>query len=221
MSEQTTNLVKFTVPSGHKAGACAASESMRYATSNVALVPGKPNESGAHANYLIATDGNVLSFLPVEATGNDKPLLLPADSVKANGKETSVEVNGEVRSTNGKKTSVAPLPEQSGLFPAVGSVLPKSGDMTYHACLTLDAELLSKLASAISQTGVVSLFIPMADKGQICKPVIAVGLGGDDNERPIGIGLLMPMTNPKKDYCRQHVENIAGDIPEKTIRFGE
>src|SRR5262249_43914700 len=96
-------VVRLTVPAGHKAGACTKDggrAGVRYATNSVLLVSGAQGEQA----YLASTDGTALSILPVAAEGAEQPQLLPIKAVQATTKGRAVEVNGEVRVTDGKKT---------------------------------------------------------------------------------------------------------------------
>jgi hypothetical protein len=209
MSEVT----KFTVPAGHKPGACAETDS-RYAMSSALLFRGAVGNMG----YLASCNGKVLSILPTHDAGPAKPVLLPPKAVNANGKARDVEVNGEVRTTDGKKTEVFPLPEQEGRWPNLGQVFPQSVDG--YTVLSLDVKHLAALVSAIAADGKVTLLIPPTDAktGQVEKPVVAVGIG-----ETRGIGLVMPMgykaeeVARSKEYFAAHVR----EVPQESLTFGK
>ncbi len=201
----------FTVPTGHDASQCVQKNQGRFALDSVTLA----QRDGK--TFLLATDGHVLAVQPVQcAEPPAKPLLLPSEASKANGKPLTVEVNGEVRITSGKKTSVLPLPEQAGRFPALKDLMPAAEALTPRRVIILDARELANLAKAISVDGHVALFIPEGDR-MVSKPIVVVGM--DENR---GIGLLMPRppNAPEVERVQAHYADIVQAMPLDGIRFG-
>jgi hypothetical protein len=226
---------RFTVPAGHKPGNCVG-ENVQFTMGGALVITadGPGNNGGRNMDYLLATNKKILAALPISVEG-DRPkhvVLLPGESVNANGKPAQVVVNGEVRTTTGKKISVAPLPDQAGRYPAVGQVFPRVCQDAI--VLTLDAQQLADLAAAISPTGVVTMFIPRIPLAKdnapellpVCHPVPVVG--ADDEGRETGIGLFMPLSAelsgqhvnsrivPRLDYLREHVRKL----PQNPVKIG-
>jgi hypothetical protein len=159
----------------------------------------------------------------------EAPIFLPGKSCNANGKPLLMEVNGELRTNNGKKTECQPLPEQEGVFPAIGQVFPSMAEVdASYTVLCIDANLLSKLASAISDHGCVVLFIPPGHEqtGQVDKPIVALGMQ-EKAENPAGIGMIVPMmVNTSNDHGREyiagklkHLAEHKANMPRESIRL--
>lgn len=210
-------MVKFTVPAGHNAGACCQSEKGRYATSDAVVYRGAVQDEKGNANtYVVATDAKTLSILRVDAERPpEKPTLIPEKALAARTRNLTTEVNGEVRTTDGKKTTVMPAPVVEGRFPAFRDVFPEIKKVRKFTALTIDVNLLSQLATAISDAKrIVTLFIPH-DRG-VTQPVVAVGSSDD---LPDGIGLIMPIDNPNRtDNLKRYEESLA-DIPVEPFKF--
>lgn len=212
-----SNAIRFTVPAGHKLENCCAKDGARFALSNVLAF------KGGEQSYLTATNTRVLAVLPISPDGGDfaNPTFLPPKAMNANGKAKRVEVNGEVRTSDGKKTEVYPIPNEEGFFPGIGHVFRKPTEG--YTVLTLNAKLLLDLANAISPDGVITLFVPPNDpkgtgithdnSGQVTGEVYAVGTDSE-TDTPVGFGAIMPVTAERKKmekrrtYLTQHGANL-------------
>ena len=217
----------FTLKAGFKAGACASNGGYRFCPDSV-MACATSNET----TLLIATDGKTLSVVECEGAGPEKPMLLPAKSVNANGSDARIEVNGEVRICSGTgaraKAAIYPLPEQEGRMPNFSEVFPKqmqdTDDYTY---LSIDASLLKQLSDAIAgKDGSVVLLVPPADKtNQVAKAIGVVGIDFDSN--PQGIGMIMPLynsdTSKSTSYIstrRHYFHQMVEKVPIGSQRFG-
>lgn len=221
-SQSPSKVFTFTVPAGRKLGVCCAKETARYSITSALAY-----RAGDGGLCVAATDGKVLSVVPLDiVAGPESPTLIPSAAVNGNGKDKTVEVNGEVRATSGKKTEVMPLPEQSGVYPAFKDVFPDSEALAGYSTLTLNAEQLSRVASAISCDGVVTLMVPSKADYEKGKPIVVVQ-GGD--EVMAGVGLIMPIvdkafkatTDATAAARKQYVSQQIANMPEKTIRIGK
>jgi len=164
----------------------ASTEESRYTLKAVKLdVAGK---------RIMATDGHILAIVPCEVGDKDKDALLSLDSIKQiramqkRAKSVPVEVT-----TNGKATAVgagetAEYELINGTFPNVDAVIPKGGKYEGPCTVSLNAELLLRLAKALQpevdkrNPPVVQLWIKDGNSGVLVKC--------DDN--PEAIGVIMP-----------------------------
>jgi hypothetical protein len=196
-------MFEFTIRPNLNVGACCADEEYRFLATEHVLAAG---------TALYATNGRVLSVLPI-GVGPEKPTLLSADSLKGTTKrEVSISVNGEVRRTAGKTVNCFPLPVMDGRFPPVGQVMPEITDE--YLMVRLNAKQLSDLASAISPERDVVLFIPPGEG----KPIAVIGF--DEGDKPLGIGAFMPLKVPeRREALVTHYNSIVSVMPKDSIRF--
>lgn len=153
--------------------ATAAKSSGRFALSSARVVP---NCDGA---WIVATDSQCLSVAHCGTEGE-----LPEKGMQFPGKAFPA------KKTNGPLEMVAPSEELYGLFPRCSSVFDELPPETIHVCL--DAELLLKVAKALTQRGQRQLGLQLSiDPTGNVKPVVLTPVS-NEQEHP-GIGLLMPM----------------------------
>jgi hypothetical protein len=197
----------FTIPAGHKPGACCAKEDRRYTMKSAVLM------RGATGSFITATDGKVLSVLPVECSAHNAPVLLPPKALDAGAQDKTCDLGKDQlkTTTTGKnhKTSLYPLPKQEGKYPDFKELLPE--DVSHCHAIILDATLLANLASAISPAGIVTLYVPASST----KPILVIGT---DEARPTGFGLIMQMQleeyvqASKLDWYKEQLANIPAGI---------
>lgn len=204
----------FTVPAGRKLGNVAAKDSTRYALNSVAFIPSElrlpsdgPTGEKFDGGHLVATDGKILAVLPVDASGEypGSAVALPCEACNGNGKPLQVAVNGELRMTPvhpkfsskalSAKTTIAPLPTDCGRYPRVGDVFPSVVNNHKVIKLVIDVDLLSRLAGAIGDSPIVTVYMEAKD-GKVCSPLAIVGHTADC--APAAIGVLMPLTSPSE-----------------------
>jgi len=152
----------------------------------------------------VATNGKVAVVLALECQGEppsaDKPLFLPPDAFRGDGKGAIVTVNDEVcvQKLRGK-TEVYDLPSESGRYPDIQGACPP-GDAPYIA-ISLDAQSLMAIAKAISENSVVTLLIP-PDEGM---PVVVLGYRDDCWSDAFGVQMPLRIKHaetPNKAYRR-------------------
>jgi|HubBroStandDraft_4_1064222.scaffolds.fasta_scaffold00070_67 hypothetical protein len=211
-----SNTFKLTIPAGHKLQPCASKEEHRFNAMPHVLALRAGEQS-----YLVASDGRVLAMLPVQVDGEiDKPTLLPAAACNGNGKPTTLDVNGEVRRTTGKKTDLHALPAPdagaSWRYPGFGHVFPVRSELSGYTAIRLDVNKLANIAGAVSADGCVTLLLaPVDDKeGAVIKPIAVIGQSGDGQA---GIGMLVPLCATQdnkanidgaRDYFATHAEHM-------------
>lgn len=211
---------EFMVQAGFKPGALAEEDSRFGGTAHVLCF------GGAGQGYLCSTNGRALAVCPLDKPAPAAPFLIDADAVMANGNTLAVAVRDEVRTQSGKKIGAFVNVPQEGRFPAIGRVFPGNKEVCYeYSVLSIDANLLAKLASAISEDGKLTLLIPLPskDNGQISRPICVIGLACDGvsefNGR--GIGAIVPLSGKPeaivalKDYFVHHKEAL----PMEAIKF--
>jgi hypothetical protein len=145
-------------------------------------------------------------------------MLLPAAALKAPAnKPLEVEVNGEVRASAGKKTSIFPLPEQAGQWPNIKRIFPTAEQMADYSLLVIDTNLLTQLASAISSGRSLALLIPPtnSETEAIPKPIIALGFhDGAEVGGAQGIGLVMPLSISQPGFREWTAEWVAQQVAQ-------
>lgn len=159
----------------------ASQEESRYTLKAVKLdVAGK---------RIMATDGHILAIVPVEVSDGDHDGLISVDAMKAarklqraaKGVPIQANVNGKFSISGAGQSAEFDL--DTGTFPNVDAIIPKfDGPPT----ITLDAELLLRLAKAIETKGYspaysVALWIKDANS-----PILVKG------EQDGAIGVIMP-----------------------------
>jgi hypothetical protein len=221
MSSELTETIRLHLPAGHKPGACAARDGARYCYNGVLLSPRPDTDVEA---LLCATDGQVLAVVPVAvdpvSARVTKPLLLPAAACQANSREVTLDVKGEVRVCDGRKTAAHALLEQEGRFPALREVFPKPEMLAKYNALTLDIGILKNLAAAVSDDRTVTLLIPPANnKGEIVGVVPVVGRK-QGQTTTAAIGLFCPKAvGAGPTPFRQRVAEVIPLLPEKSTGF--
>lgn len=138
---------------------------------------------------IMATDGHILAIVPCEPAEGDHSSLIPLDAMKAirtmerASKHVPVQVttNGKITAKGGGGTSEFEAME--GQFPNVDMVVPKDGAWTLT--IGLDAELLYKLAKAITPKGEGLIVKLQIKDGQSSVKVTTSKLEG-------AIGVIMP-----------------------------
>ena len=133
-------------------------------------------------------------------------------AVAANGSDRKVDVGQEVRATDRKGTNVFPPVSQEGRVPPYKDIIPDT--MGEFISLTVDAKLLTALASAVSPSGKLQILVPPAGKdGSVVKPVCAIGYDGDGAVS--GLGIIMPMAGHTLSDGTKTVNRIRGMLPAK------
>ncbi len=225
---------KFTIPAGLNPGLCCQ-ENLRYDGTRCVLAV-KGIENGL--TYLVATNGRILSVVPIDSPGPDQPTLLPAQAVMTGPGKRGLDEDFEEEFTpqeavveiseNGEEISAAigvkpdhatvwPASKKEGRFPNARFVLPMES-IDGYSNLTINVNLLATLAKAISDGGILTLLIPKADdKGNVGSTLIAVGQ--NDESQLIGIGLIVPMESKNNDQRREYVKKHAAQLPNESITF--
>ena len=160
----------------------ASTEESRYTT------PIKAVKLDVAGKRLMATDGRILAIVPAEVSEQDHDGLIPVDALKEARKMdkaskgiTEIAVNGKFTVNAGNRHAEFKL--ETGNFPNADAVIPKfDGPPT----ITLDAELLLRLAKAIQTKGystnyAVALWVKDANSAILVK-----------GEQDGAIGVLMP-----------------------------
>ena len=179
----------------------------RYSATNRVLL---------HQGKAVATNGRVLTVLPLTGETPPYPCLVEADSIKADAKkDATICVNGSVKRTVAKKVSLHELPEQEGRFPCCGRVMP---DVTGTTILAIDINYLMELAKGISPNRVLYLMLPKAnEQGQIDKPVSAVSYNEDGSA--LGVGVIVPLCGTKGHVstAREDFKAIADTVFQDNV----
>lgn len=212
--------LRYELPARCRLDKVCASEDSRYRLNQILALPNGKDEA-----HLVATNGKILAVVPVGAsTLETEPALLPREAGKAGAKGAKVDVNGEIRVTQGKRIDVHPTIAQEGRFPSVQAVIPDTADSIR---LTLDAGLLADLAGAIAPgTNHVTLYIPQPNEaGDVVGAIGVVGDVGDGaHVVPSGIGAIMPMTTRRQDdetldSMEHHYRAIRSQLPAEAIEL--
>ena len=134
---------------------------------------------------LVATDGHILAAIPVEATSEEqgyvpvKALKTARKKVPKKAKEVEINLNGTVSLPTGESW---PRPTHSGTFPQWRAVLPDPGRPGILK-ISLDIDLLEKLANALGNNHVTLELDPMNANG----PIRVTPYAGE------GSGAIMPL----------------------------
>lgn len=124
---------------------------------------------------IMATDGHILAIVPCEVSPEDHSALISTEAIKqlramqkrAKSVPVQVRTNGKVTATGKGETAEFEL--ATGQFPNVDMVIPKHDG---PATITLDVELLMRLAKAMNTKGsklVVSLYVKDQVSGVLVK----------------------------------------------------
>jgi hypothetical protein len=182
------NATRIPMPSPIHLAACKPGESRRFTFEDVAcyIVPnGKA--------VLTATDGKLAAFVPVNVeipADSRGRIILPHSAVKAckrtrKGPMPCISVNGAAEIPGGTSH---PLPDQAQSFPPVVDVIPSDAQVRKGFTVTLNPELLLKLAESMGSGERVSLVVDPEGK----KPMVVLPANEND-----GVGLLMPIDGSK------------------------
>lgn len=161
---------------------------------------------------LTATDGKLAAFVPAQVAEKEERasgrFIIPQAAVKGCKRTRKVpmpcvSLNGAAEIPGGPSF---PLPDQAASFPPVEDVIPSDEIIGKGFVVSLNPELLAKLADALGSGDRVSLVIDTTAK----KPIVVVA---DDPSAPAGsVGLLMPIYSRDSDSAsvrKDAVERLA------------
>lgn len=174
-------MIQLNIPKDHQAGVCAADEDRHFSYSTALVY-----SSGDNC-YVAATDGKVLSVLPVKVTNKpEKPVKVKPDNLKSN--------------------CVAEEITDGLCWPSFKDVFPAPDKLKDYHTVTIDAKLLLRLTKAVSDNSrLVTLHV---HKRSSEKPLLVFGVDGDN---PPGVGMLMPCTSPTDRS--EHYAKCYADMP--------
>ena len=192
-----------TVKLATNVGKAVCDDGSRYAMASVLAA-----RNGSSAGVAVATDGRCLAICEADVHCADNGMIqIPGKSIAARsaGRDVLVRDNRAEYDAGSKakpKIVVDALPDQDHRFPPVAAILRHERTDERTAWITLNADLLMKLAEAISSKKpgerVVALGVKL-DKtydGTECayttKPIIVEPVGDHDG---MSAGLLMPAGN--------------------------
>lgn len=157
---------------------------------------------------LTATDGKLAAFVPAQVAEKEERasgrFIIPQAAVKGckrtrKGPMPCVSLNGAAEIPGGPSF---PLPDQAASFPPVEDVIPSDEIIGKGFVVSLNPELLAKLADALGSGDRVSLVIDATAK----KPIVVVASG----TAPEGaVGLLMPVDSESASVRKDAVERLA------------
>jgi hypothetical protein len=187
---QTTTVHSVTY--SHPVGVAAARDSSRFA---ISAVLAHPNAAAPERGHVVATDGKVLA-LARALVDLPAPMLVPPSSLshaptkKQPTQRLSVDPNGGTAID--ARSKLHHLPEQGRNFPPFADLFKVNGD---YLRVTLNAELLATLASALSDTTSgesirATLCIPINPTRSDIAAGRAIIVATDSAD---SVGLLMPM----------------------------
>jgi hypothetical protein len=190
MSEITA---KFEI--GSPIGLAAAKEDSRYRMSRVGVYP-----VAEKIGIAVATDGKVLAATTVNTELLNGPTFIPG---KFASKPGSFALNGEWRREQkqgrGRVKVEVSDPCDEGRFPPFKSVLKEASTNDPGIVITLDAELLQRVQSALGANAL-TMFIP-ADTKSAVRIVAVDSLTGAD-----GVGAVMPITRDGSATRKERLE---------------
>ena len=197
------------IPNDRNVAACAATESTRYKMA-LARLTFSPNGKTA---YVTCTDGRCMTRARVEtATAPDNAgdvYYLPPSILKRSTGKTpqTVSIIGDAatRPAKGGDTMTRLQPAADVNFPPTEDLWPTVDAVAKGTAVTINAELLVRMAEAIGNAGAVTLILqPSASK-----PVVVVG----DH----GAGLLMTCGHGRDD---NHAARYAGHVGMQAPKGG-
>jgi len=157
---------------------------------------------------LTATDGKLAAFVPAQVAEKEERasgrFIIPQAAVKGCKRTRKVpmpcvSLNGAAEIPGGPSF---PLPDQAASFPPVEGVIPSDEIIGKGFVVSLNPELLAKLADALGSGDRVSLVIDATGK----KPIVVVASG----TAPDGaVGLLMPVDSQAETVRKDAVERLA------------
>lgn len=189
------------IPNDRNVAACAAAESTRYSVA-LARLTFSPNGKSA---YVTCTDGRCMTRAQVEtATAPDNAgdvYYLPPSILKRSTGRTPqvVTIIGDAATRPGKAGDTMTRLQPAGdvNFPPTEDIWPTVDSVAKGTAVTINAELLARMAEAIGNDGAVTLILqPSASK-----PLVVVG--------EHGAGLLMTCGHGRDD---NHAERYRGHV---------
>ena len=189
------------IPNDRNVAACAAAESRRY---SMALARLTFSQNGKVA-YVTCTDGRCMTRAQVESgtapdNAGDVYYLPPSILKRSTGKTPQIVTivgDAATRPAKGGDTMTRLQPASEVNFPPTEDIWPTVDAVAKGTAVTINAELLARMADAIGNAGAVTLII----QGSATKPVIVVG----DN----GAGLLMTCGHGRDD---NHADRYRGHV---------
>lgn len=197
------------LPNDRNVAACAAAESTRYSMALARLTFSANGKTG----YVTCTDGRCMTRAQVETgtapdNAGDVYYLPPSILKRSTGKVPQVvTIVGDAATRPGKggDTMTRLQPAADVNFPPTEDLWPTVDAVAKGTAVTINAELLARMAEAIGNAGAVTLIIqPSASK-----PVVVVG----DN----GAGLLMTCGHGRDD---NHAARYAGHVGMQAPKGG-
>ena len=197
------SVTRIEIPSPVHHAAAKPGESRRFTFEEVAaFVP------ASGPAILTATDGKLAAFVPAQVAEKEERasgrFIIPHAAVKGcrrtrKGPMPCVSLNGAAEIPGGPSF---PLPDQAASFPPVEDVIPSDEIIGKGFVVSLNPELLAKLADALGSGDRVSLVIDATAK----KPIVVVASG----TAPEGaVGLLMPVDSQAETVRKDAVERLA------------
>lgn len=218
------NPVRIPVPAPvHRA---ASAESKRFALrSTAAFIPADGDAA------LVATDGRMLAVVPFQFPNPTDPgvrgddagavRLIPFEAMQAATKrgrtDSAVYMNGTAQVKGAKGSSEFPI-EDFGSFPPCADVIPAEPQIRKGIPVSLNPELLARLAEALGSGSAVSLIVdPEGNRPMVVIP--HSHLAPED-----AVGLLMPMMKGidagTKDKASRRCANAVRIIRAAEARKG-
>lgn len=212
--------ISFELPQGVDFSGVVSDGTTRFSATEFALL------SGA---MLLASNGRIAAVTPLDEHAyfpDEAPLLLLHGDMLVAESHKPMTVN---ICDDGQHALRKPLPKCEGRFPPFAAIFPENIDG--RICLSLDIVLLTKLAAAMSPSGLVSLFIKPPKEGEHSStdPVCVVGFNNTD-EFVRGIGMIMPLTPDPKSHeslkaryaaCRERLPKEAINFPLEQAKDGK
>lgn len=189
------------IPNDRNVAACAAAESHRYTMALARLTFSHNGKTG----YVTCTDGRCMTRAQVETgtapdNAGDVYYLPPSILKRSTGKTPqSVTIIGDAatRPAKGGDTMTRLQPASEVNFPPTEDLWPAVDVVAKGTSVTINANLLARMAEAIGNAGAVTLIL----QPNPAKPIIVVG----DH----GAGLLMTCGHGRDD---NHAERYRGHV---------
>lgn len=219
------NPVRIPVPAPvHRA---ASVESKRFALrSTAAFIPADGDAA------LVATDGRMLAVVPFQFPNPTDPgvrgddagavRLIPLEAMQAATKrgrtDSAVYMNGTARVEGAKGSSEFPI-EDFGSFPPCADVIPAEQQIRKGISVSLNPELLARLAEALGSGSAVSVIVDPEGT----RPMVVIPMSGSKAPED-AVGLLMPvmkgMDSGTKDEASRRCANAVRIIRAAEARKG-
>ena len=189
-------------------GEAVAKESSRYALKHVQVLPCVGHRDDV---FLAATDGH-MAVVTRERGHINQPVFMPVEMAKPTKKGDKVSVNGLWRNSRGK---MADLVDQDTKFPPLYDCLPDIAEYDTH--ISLNADLLVRLARAICADGVVTIHVKRKDDGSSVKPFIVTSVNVNGNGSKLGVGILMPCKADRSDNVYKAIKQDYTDAAKAAL----